>query len=805
MKARLKWTSRRQLHAAKTIVSASRLFLSRKELERRKLNRCSQSSADLVTNLDNVKKQFQNKLDAVSSSKIKNEQHRSRLQQRKEIILQIIKTINFQSTFLEKVEAQSKCLQGVKDEALCLVDLNAAKAKDCQEILRREITVNPNDFFQSWARRHMGDFQTLLSIYEKFKEGIKDKEKERLEMDISVLRSSQRLTIQKIETLWALEGYESEIYSFEREKSKDISVTDATIKYLDRTANCISSTEACLEKLYGESSLFYEKQEESMSNVVIFQKDPSIQCVSKESARDRLGKFSFDADAWIKRYESKPWLVQQEQHNGLQKMRKMFDHIDIRREDLLTKRTQKRSTEDTPKQTAERSKTYGGFQKALSLFHRVKGRSKLGEAKVHLQNNFKSFSRVIQRKSQIDCSKDDEFQTILANVRRDLVQENGKCAVGVASLKFTVGEDERDLFSEQNESNIALGKSYYSIQLNLGNVILWLHLSKKKAGLITDLLIVSDKDRNISSNQEMVSHPLLRGGILITRDNRESKVVSNIQIVYAHSNQGCSKGYDKVDGALDILGEVSPGRMFAKKKPRLESSDNVSLSRMQKDLAELKKKQKVLGNDVLLKEMVDELEKRIAEMAPFRVQRVTSHLDYIADYLALDNKTVLRLKQTFPTQHEVNVRDIILLYGGTEKLGPLMTKMFALLLGQEDEARETFDVGAYIRCVSTFCVLSNREMMKLLFKVLDEDDYGVVHMSDVMKTLNFTEDVQRLRSSGSLSYEQFETFLQQRPKLTFEVFLLQDNMRKFLGKSFWLAKMKKFKKAKEIAVKEYYN
>ncbi|GFH45253.1 predicted protein [Chaetoceros tenuissimus] len=643
MKARLKWTSRRQLHAAKAIVCASRLFLSRKELERRKLNHCSPSSAAFDANLGNVKRLFEVKLDAVSSSKIKNEQHRSRLQQRKEIILQIVKTIDFQSKFLQKVEEQSKCLQGVKDETLCLLDLNVAKAKDCQEILRREIAVNPNEFFQSWAQRHMDDFDRLLSIYEKIREGIKAKEKERLETDMFVLQSSQRLTFQKVETLWALEGYESEIYSFEHEKSKDISVTDATIKYLDRTANCISSTEACLEKLYGESLLFYEKQEESMSNVVIFQKDPSIQCVAKESARDRLGKLSFDVDAWTKRYESKPWLIQQERHYSLQRIRKTFDHIDIRREDLLAKGTQKRSTEDTPKQTAERSKAYKGVGKALSLFHRVKASSKLGDAKVRMQNSVKSFSRAIHRKSQIDCSKDDEFQTILANVRRDLVQENGKCAVGVASLKFTVGEDESDLFSKENESNIALGKPYYSIQLNLGNVMLWLHLSKKKAGLITDLMIVSNKDQNISSNQEIVSHPLLQGGILITRDNRKPKVVSNLQIVYAHSNQGCSKGYDRVDGALDVLGEVSPGQMFAKKKNRLENSDNVSLSRMQKDLVELKKKQKHLSNDVLLKEMVDELEKRIAEMTPFREERGTSHLDYIVDYLALDSKTVLRL------------------------------------------------------------------------------------------------------------------------------------------------------------------
>ena len=105
-------------------------------------------------------------------------------------------------------------------------------------------------------------------------------------------------------------------------------------------------------------------------------------------------------------------------------------------------------------------------------------------------------------------------------------------------------------------------------------------------------------------------------------------------------------------------------------------------------------------------------------------------------------------------------------------------------------------------------MLSNREIIKLLFKVFDEHDYGVVHMNDVVKTLHTTEDrtnVQRLRSSGSLSYEQFETFLQQRPKMTFEVFLLQDNMRKVLGKSFWLAKMKKFKKARDIAVNEFYN
>ncbi|GFH45256.1 hypothetical protein CTEN210_01730 [Chaetoceros tenuissimus] len=164
-----------------------------------------------------------------------------------------------------------------------------------------------------------------------------------------------------------------------------------------------------------------------------------------------------------------------------------------------------------------------------------------------------------------------------------------------------------------------------------------------------------------------------------------------------------------------------------------------------------------------------------------------------------------RLKQTFPTQHEVNVRDIILLYGGTEKLSAVFAKLFALLLDQEGEVLGTFDVGAYVRCVSSFCVLSNREIIKLLFKVLDEDDYGVVHMNDVVKTLNDGVNVLRLRSSGSLSYEQFETFLQQRPKMTFEVFLLQDNMRKVLGKSFWLAKMKKFKKAREIAVKEYYN
>lgn len=800
MKARLKWTSRRQLNAAKTIVCASRLFLSRKELKKRKLNHCLQSFACFDASLDSVKRQFQIKLEAVSSCKIKNEQHRSRLKQRRDIIIQIVKIIDSQSCFLQKAEAKSKCLH-CADETLRLLHLNEAKAKECLEILRQEITGNHNEFFQSWAQRNMDDFEKLFSIYENFREGINVKEKERLETDTFVLRSSQRLTMQKVETLWTLEGYESEIYSFEREKSNDISVIEATKKYLDRTANCLSSTEVYLEKLYAESSLFYEKEEESMNNVVIFQKDPSIPCVAKESASDRLGALSFDADAWMNRYESKPWTVQQEQHYSLQRIRKTFDHIDIRREELLSK-IQKRSSVDIPKQTVKRNMTNGGFRKALSLFHRVKASSKLGEAKVRMQNSVKSFSRAIRRKSQIDCSKEDEFQTILAIVRRDL-QQNNKCAIGVASLKFTVGEDESDLFSRENESNIALGKSYYSIQLNLGDVTLWLHLSKK-AGLITDLVIVCDKDQIISSNQEMVSHPLLKGGILITRDDLESMVVSNIQIVYAHSNHGCSKDYHRVEGDLDILGEVSLGQMFAKKKNRLENSDNVSLSRMQKDLAELEKQQKDSGNDVLLDEMIEELEKRLTEMTPFGKNKVdvTNHLDYITDYLALDDKTVLRLEQTFPTKHEVNIRDIILLYGGAGKLSTLLTKLFTLLLDQEGEALGTFDVGKYVRCVSSFCMLSNREVMKLLFKVLDEDDYGVVHMNDVVKTLNATE---RIRTSCSLSFEQFEAFLQQRPKFTFEVFLLQDNMRKVLGKNFWLAKMKKFKKAREIAVKEYYN
>ncbi len=425
---------------------------------------------------------------------------------------------------------------------------------------------------------------------------------------------------------------------------------------------------------------------------------------------------------------------------------------------------------------------------------------------------------------------DPELMMMMTVVKKTMNKQNSTNVVGVVSLKFTVGKIETDAFTAKNNHNEAKGKSFYQKRIDLGNHVetaLWVQISSKNSNFITNMYWGHSGDEEESDDAKKEGIDFVRHGnlpciIYTERDPTKDQVISSIQIAYANTSEPSilEKDYSMIPTRLSEYG-LADAHLWVSYADRSSNNTIIDLSRMKNQLAEYEVMLSNRPNDILLKGLVTEMERRIElTKRKEKEQRGLSndHIGYISEFLALNEKDLNGFKKAFQKIDTarngiIAVNEIISFFQEPITMVPLVQDCIIISLGGGKLINKSLCFAEFIRAMGTLAMFSFLEMTKCIFCSIDKAGYGCITQKDFYDLLCILHPKKEigiasrsLRDTAipeSLTYAFFKDLASKFPKLLFPMFRFQLSIRNLcLGTKWWDRKMRRFAFAKEMVLKE---
>ena len=846
-------------HALKesVIAVAHSVYIKRRFHERQsesdQLRHTTQLLQDLVShhtaNLDRKRLSYAMKLEITKLSlgkiRLEDDDKRTRLEARVGNYSQILAVVGDQMAYVTKLRAKSIALS---ERTVATFESIEQNFESIQSVLRfidgPESNVTDNAGYYEWIKDERNAIDRRMIEYDMDQERILYEDQMRLDADIQSLLQSYDLYALKVEKIERLEGYEAEAYSldiFIQSRPVEPSEVEKLTKWVGDNGAKMDRLEDALAGAFHKTHSFYCQQDAEMTKCVVFHEEDVSEPKAVVKSAD-MAISPFDSNSWMIVFKSEPWVRKLKNDAALKHFKAVQEHIRIRRNELLSNRDNRdtrnatdlqevnivperdaiiRQASPLPRQAFMKSFKYGvdDIRQGLKVF---RGRS---EAILQPLSRIK----LNQRRSRIappSTRRDPELRMMMINVKKNMFRQTHS-SIAISSLQFTVGHGETDAMSYVNDGNASKGLPFYQSRMELGQhtqVVLWIQTSEKVDEFITNLAIGIDKDGHPDYHNQgysLVGHQHLKGGLWIKRDVKSMHVISSLQVAYTNSTDShvLQRDYEKIPCCLSAIGDCfAEGNLWISLEKRYARMSTFDVSRMKKELADYEEMLSKTPGDEMMQNIVDEMGRRVEIAKRKQEERrgiKTNNLEYITEFLVLEENNVQKLRKGFDTigwnGSVVSVEDVIQHLKEVRSLAPLIEKLVAIILGQQNRTIHEMDFGEFARGFCSFAMLGRDEVVKITFSSIDDAGYGFIPKQAYIELLDvldpkgtgiafraLTEDVVL---PDPMSFVAFEELNDKYPNALFPLFRFQQSVRDgFLGAKYWSRKMRKFHLAKELVL-----
>jgi Ca2+-binding EF-hand superfamily protein len=422
--------------------------------------------------------------------------------------------------------------------------------------------------------------------------------------------------------------------------------------------------------------------------------------------------------------------------------------------------------------------------------------------------------------------EDPELRMLKRVVKKSMNNQNNSNIIGVKSLQLTVGIEETGIFNTENNHNEASGMPFFQSRIDLGShneTVLWVQVTSKRANFVTSIAWrQKDKVDENYQKKEVIGHEKLGCILCIERNENESQIISSIQVTYSNTNDKniLEKDYHMLPFQLQKFG-LADAQLWVSYSNRTMQSVSANLDRMRKQLADYEVLLSQSPNDILVKNLFQEMERRIEVIKRQEKEQrgiCHDHLGYISDFLALSDADVIEFKKSFNRIDQnsdgfVTVDDLIKILKAPLSIIPVIKACVLLSLGEDKLIHDKLDIGAFARSMASIAMFSSNEIIKCLFCSIDDRGFGVICKDDLfhfLRMLHPNQDIETVTRClyntsipNSVPFDFFRDLAISFPKLLFPIFRFQKGIRKIcLGTKWWERKMRKFIDAKEQVLKE---
>ncbi len=772
----------------------------------------------------------------------------TRLKGKKDNYEQILLAVGNQGAFVRKLQAQSLAMSEKGKQTLDLIQQNYNSIQNIHSFLKG-VVVNGSDKIESqahleWIYNEEEWMMTCMGSCDECQEQILFEEQIRMDENIQTLLQSHQMFSSKVALLQKLEGYEAEAFSLTltvESRLMDSSDGEKIMSWIQSNGEKIEQVENSLVNEFDSVHSFYFQQEDLMAKSVVFaMSEFKVEATCKRSNKSCIGRFM--TQDWMQLYNKKPWIQKEEMDAASKHLKLVQQHIRIRRNDLIRKKQIGGKCGDTNNHDLDKgmSSRQRRASQAKLLFsagttfvtkakHNLNGlKHELREANKVVLRSFslvkaKIKGRVRVVPLRIPSRRDHELDKMVANVKRYMQQLQNNC-VAVSALKITFGAEESESLEKVNNNNASNGRPFYQNRLEIGHhtqVLIWIEYSSKAEQCITHIALSEDDEAKEYRNEgyTLVGHPNLSGGLWIKRDPHHKLVVASMQVAFSNNSDShiLKKDYEKIPCCLTVFGDrIARGNIWIALKNRNTRNTPIDICKLEKELEEYETLLSEHPEDEIVQSLVNEMARRVevGKRKEVERQKNDSDLDYITEFLVIDQNDVDKLRKVFNAiDHEghkrVSTKDILHFMDAPSALCGIIQQFLGLLLDKKSRALRELDFSQFSKGLSQIIMLGKDEMIKLIFSSIDQQGYGHIPRGKFLGLLDIMDpngkDVasRRLREENlpdSLSFALFEAISEKYPSLFSPLFQFQRKLRgEMLGAKYWNRKIRKFQLAKKIA------
>ena len=435
-------------------------------------------------------------------------------------------------------------------------------------------------------------------------------------------------------------------------------------------------------------------------------------------------------------------------------------------------------------------------------------------------------------------AKEKEIRKLSKVIKKTMALQNREVN-GIGEIKFTVGR-ETSAFKAENESRRALGDSYFvRVKKDIGSrnekVDLWYKHVSNKEEFITDIVLGSTQPRHKhfffgeKESYKPIMHPRMKGMsasdpnlcIWIKNEAGQLRHISDIQVSHCKEDEQNlqKRNYEVLPICLSKFGcgyckiwllWTSTHLM------RLTDCDHI-----QKELKEYTEMLAKQPDDPILQKMVSTANFRLKE-AQLREEDHArdipgDDLIYVKEFLALKPAELKKMRFIYKRyidlekRGKICVEEFATFLREPLSLCSFLKQMFALALGNADtqsaDSNKTpiFNLGATLKAVSVFCMLSSADVLKFIFSCYDVKGYGIIDKAafyDLLELFHPRYQDDRVHSAlkeielpadGTVPFDLFESLSRRFPHLLYPAFRVQEKLRqKFFGTRWWKRKLEMY-------------
>ena len=435
--------------------------------------------------------------------------------------------------------------------------------------------------------------------------------------------------------------------------------------------------------------------------------------------------------------------------------------------------------------------------------------------------------------TSVEQEKHEQTQMLQSLQRRQQLKIGAVTVL--RGIQFTVGKEETESFATKQNSFANRSLPHYTrLRKTIGlttQIVIWIEETAHQDDFITDLeLAATNEDHPLykdyytenKDNWIQYTHTALvaagedgsASGFAIWGRKRSKAVyaISSLAVSYTVHDEEVlvQNGYNKVETCLSEFGFGENLYLWIKRvnrnvEPKLESEATVL-----QELKHVQKELKQRPNDESAIERQKNLAKRlqkVREEQDYRDKYKSDPLKYAIEFLALTQHELEKWMKYF----ERIDRDRDGYVTPTEILETLRLKktafasnMFSLLGGTESDEQK-MDFGETVKCLGSFCMFAEKEVLHFAFRIFDKDESGtmthdefIVLLSDLHPEDNRGQTTRALKEvnlseNGTFTFDQFVDVHRKFPGILSPALRFQHSIRAyFFGDRFWDDKLRRY-------------